>query len=200
MASMPPSASVGGPPLRPLLDPLQPGRVDEPDVRRVRTQRDQRRRRPGGTATAGAADPARRRGRRSTTGLAGSACLEVERQVVVGAAALEQVGELGMCSGSWSRRSVGDPPPAPADPHHAVVVEHRDAVGGQPHVALEPGGAEREGQLRTPRGCSRGRGPGRPGGRTRSGVRAGREPLLHAADDGRPAHPGRLGPRAGCHP
>ena len=40
----------------------------------------------------------------------------------------------------------GDGPAAQAPAGDAVVVEHRLAVGGEPHVALDAGGAEAEGQ------------------------------------------------------
>ncbi len=51
-----------------------------------------------------------------------------------------------MCAGRSARASVADGPPAPTDPHDAVVIEHRHAVGGQPDVALQTGRAEAEAQ------------------------------------------------------
>src|SRR5690606_9719154 len=41
---------------------------------------------------------------------------------------------------------VADPPPAQHAAHDAVVVQHDLAVGGQPGVALEPGGAQAQPQ------------------------------------------------------
>ena len=49
-------------------------------------------------------------------------------------------------------------------PHHPVVVEHGLAVGGQPHVALEPGGAQPHGQREGLQRVLGGVGPGAPVG------------------------------------
>ena len=86
-----------------------------------------------------------------------------------------------MCSGQVGAGDVADRPLAPADPHDAVVVEHRDAVAGQPDVALEPGRAEaqaqREGLERVLRGVGAGAAMGEPDG----SFEERREPLLHAS-------------------
>ena len=44
-----------------------------------------------------------------------------------------------------------DRPSAQPAPDHAVVVEHHLAVGGEPHVALEAGGAQPQGQRKASR-------------------------------------------------
>ena len=111
---------------------------------------------------------------RTTSMTAGPAVgiLEVERQVVVAAAALEQVGQrrdvLGQLGSAERRRSRRLRRPSRDD---AVVVEHRDAVGGQPDVALQPGRAEAEAERERLERVLAGVGAGPPVG---EGDRAGR--------------------------
>ncbi len=51
-----------------------------------------------------------------------------------------------MCSG-LVRRARGDRPPPALGAHDAVVIEHGHAVGAEPHVALQAGGAQLEGEF-----------------------------------------------------
>ena len=52
-----------------------------------------------------------------------------------------------------------DRPTPQTGSHHTVVIEHGDAVGGDPGVALEPGGPEPDRQLERLEGVLRGMGP-----------------------------------------
>ena len=150
MASMPSAASVAARRSGPSLRRLQPGRVDEPHVGVERGSVGRAAARPRGTATAGGAASAPARATTAMTARADVGVLEVERQVVVGAAPLEQIGERRDVLGQLCARTSIEPiAVAPAGPHDAVVVEHGDTVGGQPDVALQPVApsrrAEREG-------------------------------------------------------
>ena len=53
----------------------------------------------------------------------------------------------GMCTGQLTAQELTDRALPPPDPRHAVVIEHRHPVGGQPDVALEAGRAEAKCQL-----------------------------------------------------
>ena len=76
-----------------------------------------------------------------------------------------QVGTRGVSAIGRRRR------PLPDD---AVVVEHRLAVGGEPHVALEAGGAEANGQRKASRVFSGALRPGAPVGEADRGAGAAR--------------------------
>ncbi len=72
----------------------------------------------------------------------GGRVLHVEGQLEVGAATRVELGEGGDVVGQLAPGQLGDAT-APGSPaHHAVVVEHRLPVGGEPDVALQPGGAQ----------------------------------------------------------
>ena len=196
-ASMPASASAAAGCSGPSLHAPQEGRVDELHVGRVA---------PATTGTAAevvvaepepadaAAGPAAAPPRATADAAAG--VLHVEGQLEVGAAGPRTAPRASGCARAGRPgRSVGDRRRrSPAD--HAVVVEHRHAVPGEPDVALEPRRAQPHAPARRPRACSPGRGPGRPGGRTRSGGAAAtaagwaRRPIL-AATLKRSPRPGR---------
>ena len=91
-----------------------------------------------------------------------------------------------MCSGRSARAisEIGRRREAAAD--DTVVVEHRLAVGGDPHVALEAGGAEAHGQAEGVERVLRSMGP-----RPAVGEADGR------AQGGEPGHPTSMPPRAG---
>ena len=79
------------------------------------------------------------------------------------------------------------------------MVEHGDAVGGEPHVALQTGGAEPQGQLEGLERVLLGVGPCAAVGEGDRVVEEGGEPLLHAcawchAPDGDAGLSVRLGP------
>ena len=84
-----------------------------------------------------------------------------------------------MCGGRSARTDRPDRPPPPADPHHAVVVEHGDAVGGQPDVALETGRAETKAQREGIERVLGGMGASAPVGERDRVLEQRREPLLH---------------------
>ncbi len=74
--------------------------------------------------------------------------LQVERQLEAGAAPGVEVGQLRDVVGQIGPGDLADRPAAEAAAaHDAVVVEHGSPVGGEPHVALDPGGPEPQGQL-----------------------------------------------------
>ena len=163
---MPLLAQRRGPALGAFLDPLT-GASSRPAWR-------------PGRATA-AATPMRRSTARVARASAGAASrttsitiwptrgiLEIERQVVVRAAPLDQFAERWDVARQRCSVQLADRPITSEGPlDHTVVIEHRDAVGGDPDVALEAGCAQLQGQCeRSPR-CSRGRTPERRDGRTR---------------------------------
>ena len=86
-----------------------------------------------------------------------------------------------MCGGQVA---TGDRPDraGATDPaaQHAVVVEHRDTVGGEPHVALQTVGAEAKGQLERLERVLRGVRPGPAVAEGDRVVEERGEPLLHA--------------------
>ena len=97
----------------------------------------------------------------SITDLPAGRILEVERQVVVGSAALDQLGERRDVAGQRRPLQLADRPVSPERPlDDAVVVEHRHAVGGDPDVALQTVGTQLEGQLEPRQGVLRGVSPG----------------------------------------
>ena len=63
--------------------------------------------------------------------------------------------------------------------HHAVVIEHRDTVGGDPDIALQPGGAELERQFETGKGVLGRVGPGSAMAEGDGVVEERRKALLH---------------------
>jgi hypothetical protein len=87
-----------------------------------------------------------RRGGHGHRRRAGLGVLDVEREVELGAELLEQVGERRDVRGEVGSVHLGDRTPTQAAAHHAIVVEHGDAVAGEPDVALESRGAEPDGQ------------------------------------------------------
>jgi hypothetical protein len=91
----------------------------------------------------------------------------------------EQVGQRRDVAGKVSAVEVGDRSLAPTDPHDAVVIEHRDAVAGQPDVALEPGGAEAKAQLEGLQGVLRSMGASTAMSEPDGPFEERREPLLH---------------------
>ncbi len=84
----------------------------------------------------------------------------------------------------WSGRSasgdLGDRRLAHTPPNDAVVVEHRDAVGGDPDVALETGRTEASGQREGLDRVLRGVGARPTMGEGEWGIEVGGEPLLHS--------------------
>ena len=86
---------------------------------------------------------------------------------------------VGMCAGSVDAAQRADRAAADRRRTHAVVVEHRHAVGGEPHVTLQPVGPEAQGQLERLQRVLRGVGA-RPAVAERDRVvEERREPLLH---------------------
>ena len=75
-------------------------------------------------------------------GLPGARRLQVERQLVAGAAVLVQLGQGGHVRRQLRPGELADRSLAKPGGDDAVVVEHRLAVGGQPDVALETGRTE----------------------------------------------------------
>ena len=71
----------------------------------------------------------------------------------------------------------------------AVVVEHRHAVPGDPHIALETGGAETQRERECLQGVLRGVRPRAPVGEEDRGIEEGGQALLH---DRRSCQPRRL--------
>ena len=61
---------------------------------------------------------------------------------------LEQLGERRDVRRQLIASQVADRAFSPLHPHHAVVIEHGNAIGGQPHVALEAVRAETKCQLK----------------------------------------------------
>ena len=110
---------------------------------------------------------------------AGIGILEVERQVVVGAASVEQIGQrrdvLGELAPVERRRSAAPAPPARTTPSWSST---GNAVGGQPDVALEPGRPEAQAPVRTRRACSPGVRPRAPVGEGDRGGRAATEAVV----------------------
>ena len=174
-ASMPAVGQRGGP----LLGPVGHAPRQVESTRRTSAQRSRHARhlRPvgGGTATGARARPRRPPGppRRRRSKAAGSlTSSDSSRSVPTVGVELGERGDvrragrpgrtsaIGRCAGrcrttpSWS---------STATPSR-----------GEPHVALEARRAQPDGQARRPRACSRGRGPGPPGGRSRSGGVAAR--------------------------
>jgi hypothetical protein len=100
----------------------------------------------------------------------GAGLLDVERQLEVGTHGLVEIGEGGDVLRQLGSRQLGDGPAAEAPAHDAVVVEHGVPVAGEPHVALEAGGAEADGQAERVEGILGRVGPrssvGEPDGRT----------------------------------
>ncbi len=87
--------------------------------------------------------------------------LQVERQVVVASATLDQFGERGYVAGQRQALHLADRPISTEGPSDdPVVVEHGDAVGRDPDVALQAVGAQLEGQLESSQGVLGGVGPG----------------------------------------
>ncbi len=105
--------------------------------------------------------------------------LEVERQVEVGTALVEQLAQRRDVLGQVVGHGTRDRPAPTPDTDDTVVIEHGHAVGGQPDVALEPGGPELQGDperldrvLRRPvAGASMGEADRR--------IEQRRQPLLH---------------------
>jgi hypothetical protein len=108
-----------------------------------------------------------------------SRVLEVQAELVVGAAGGEQVGDRRDVCRQVGPAQLGDPAFPGPDPHHAVVVEHRHPVGGEPQVALQPGGSEPEAQLERFDRVLRGVGTGATVGKRDRWVEQRGESLLH---------------------
>jgi hypothetical protein len=103
----------------------------------------------------------------------GGRVLHVEREVEVrahGVVELRQGGDVGREVVTIAR---GDAVSPQAPAHEAVVVEHRLAVSGEPHVALQARGAQpdgqREGLQRVLRGVGSGPTVGEPDRRATEG-------------------------------
>ena len=75
-----------------------------------------------------------------------------------------------MWAGSVGAGDAGDGPAPQPPADDAVVVEDRLAVGGEPHVALEAGGAQAQGERERLERVLGGVGPGAAVGETRSGA------------------------------
>lgn len=133
----------GGAALRSFFDLGQAGRVDQPNA--LPAQREQRA--PVGRAQP---DPIQHGGRHLACdvddALAGRHHLHVERQVEPIAAVFVQFGESGDVRRQIATVHLADRTTAEATTDDAVVIEHDVAVGGEPHIALEPGCAESQTQ------------------------------------------------------
>ena len=105
--------------------------------------------------------------------------LEVEREVEARAALLEQPTQRRDVLGQVGGPELVDRPASPPDSNDAVMVEHDLAVGRQPDVTLQPGGAELEGALERLDRVLRRPVPGSPMGKSDRGVEQRGQPLLH---------------------
>ena len=114
-------------------------------------------------------------------GAADAVLLEVERQVKVGATSDEQLGERRDVLGKLVARHDPDRSLAPAVAYDPVVVEHRDAIAGEPHIALQTGRSELQGQRKGLDGVLPGVGAGTAMGEADRRAEPRREPLLHGS-------------------
>ncbi len=167
------------PPLGSLSDGSDPGRVHELHVRISFAER--RQQLPRGVADPESPD-------RVTAGIPGRAqdgvdggiVLQVERELEVGAALVVELSQGRDVLRQGGPLVLPDGLPAePAALHQAVVVEHGLAVLGQPDVALEPRGAEPQGQAEGLERVLLGVSPGPPVGEPDGRHAEGGEPLLH---------------------
>ena len=76
------------------------------------------------------------------------------------AAGVVEIGQGRDVGGQLISAQLGDGSPTDPGAHQAVVIEDGDAVTGQPHVALEAGGTETQGQPEGVQGVLRGVRPG----------------------------------------
>ena len=112
-------------------------------------------------------------------GRAGVGTLQIEGQVVVTGTVPEELGQRRDVLGQLVPGERADGPLAPAELDDAVVIEHRHAVGGHPHVALQTGRSEAEAQREGGDRVVAGMGAGAPVGEGDGGVEQRRQPLLH---------------------
>lgn len=158
----------------------QPGRVDEPHGRVVGTQR-------GQLGDARMAQPETREQVRcdgsDRVDHAGTDAVlfEVEREVVVGSALGEEAFERRDVFGELGRRVLGDRPPPPADAELPVVIEHDNAVCGDPHVALQSRRTEPQSERERLDGVLAGMSPRAAVGEQDRFGKQRRETLLHAS-------------------
>ena len=81
--------------------------------------------------------------------------------MVAAAAPLDEIGQRRDVLGELGAGHLGDRAVAAERPlHQAVVIEHWHAVGGDPHIALQPGRAQLEGQFEAGEGVVRSMGAG----------------------------------------
>ena len=93
-----------------------------------------------------------------------------------------------LAEAEWSPGShiaAGHRPPAAPDLHHTIVVEHGNAVRGQPDVALEAGRAQRKGQREGVERVLAGVRTSAPMAERDRTFQQGWQPLLHPPDDDR---------------
>jgi len=105
---------------------------------------------------------------------------EVEREVVIGAARVDQIVDRGDVTGKLVAAHVGDATFAQPAPELAVVHENRNAVAGEPDVALQAGSSHLERELEGRQRVLRSVRLGAAMGERDRGVEQGRESLLHA--------------------
>ncbi len=110
----------------------------------------------------------------------GLGILQVERQRVAGATRLQQLDQGRDVLGEVSSSELGNRSFAQALLDDAVVIEHCDAVGGEPDIALEPGRSEAQRQLERLQGVLGSVSAGAPMGERDRGIEQGRETLLHS--------------------
>ena len=112
--------------------------------------------------------------------LAAGGILEVERELVVRATPIDQLGQRRYVIGQCRSAHLADRPASPERPlDHAVVVENRHPVGGDPHVALEPRSSQFERQFEPGQGVLRGMSPCPSMAKSDGVVQERGEPLLH---------------------
>jgi hypothetical protein len=99
--------------------------------------------------------------------------------VKVGPALVEQPSQRRDVLGEFVAAAGADRSTAPAQPDDAIVIEHRDAVGSQPDVALQPGRPELEGDMERLDGVLRRPVPGTAVGEANGRIEQRRQALLH---------------------
>ena len=131
------------PPLRTLFDPAQSGGVDQLCAVSVVPQRQQ-------VLKTGLAQPEPRQhvwgdlAHHVEHGHPDPLALQVEREVELRTAFREQLREGGNEGGQLVAAQLTDRPATETMTHHAIVLEDRYAIAGQPDVALDAGGSQLE--------------------------------------------------------
>ena len=105
--------------------------------------------------------------------------LEVDGEVIVGPAVLQQVSECGEVPGELRTGQIAYPSGSLTGPHRPVVADHRDPVDAEPHVGLEACGAEPQGEQKSLQGVFGGVGPPPTVGEADRMVEEGGKSLLH---------------------